>query len=641
MIPRAARRAIAAAIVWGLLPLLAGQAAVAQALPSDALDALRTGQRLASEALLTYPQHFPDQPLWLAALDAGRTAAAAAPEHPAPQRFLATAYGQVGWYARAWTHWQAYLEFGGALDAQASQHLLEAANWLGIRAFDEGWEQAEAYLRTVVQLDPDNLGAHERLARLALARGAPDEARPHLERLDETLVADLVELRERAELQSRHGAAAAEAFLAGRSALAAGDAMTAFERFGDAAAADDAFVAAWRARASTGLRLGRPADAVAAWEQVLRLAPGDAEAAAGLARARDQLAFGVEAQRAFDRGLAAYRAGDVAGARVQFLAAVSQNPGYVDALAWLGRIAAEAGDLTSAAARYRSALALAPARADLTQALAQLEARQAAAVAAAEAATAPTAPAPAPAPTPAPPPQPPPEPPAPEPSPQPEPTPEPQPEPGTAPATGPAPTPEPEPAPQPVAPAETVPAEPTPEPAMEPSDAGRTASWIVIVDTAIEHRAASVGGTGAFTFLGTHQLDRDLDAFDGGTLHVRLDVRSKPSDDPVHYQLCLVQEDIAVLPACTPSGALAFGTPGNVTLALPLNALSRAGAVDWSDGVAQLMLVLRQPDGTPIDDRLLPGQTSRTLVDPSRYYPMEVRVTAVLVAPGGAPPVWR
>jgi hypothetical protein len=77
------RRSPLLALALGLL-LLAGSLAVAQELPPDAAEALRAGQRLAAEALITYPQHFPDQPLWSQALEAGRSAAAAAPDHPAP-----------------------------------------------------------------------------------------------------------------------------------------------------------------------------------------------------------------------------------------------------------------------------------------------------------------------------------------------------------------------------------------------------------------------------------------------------------------------------------------------------------------------------------------------------------------------------
>jgi len=612
----------------GLL-LLAGPWASAQDLPPDAAEALRAGQRLAAEALITYPQHFPDQRLWTEALEAGRTAAAAAPDHPAPHRFLAQAYTHVSWYARAWASWQRYLELGGALDATASRQLLETAFWLGIQAFDAGWtEPARTYLETVVQLDPDNLGARERLARLAIDRGAPDEALFHLGWLDETMVADLAEMRERADLQARHGTVAADLFLAGRAAQSAGELLTAFDRYAEATAANGNFVEALRARATTATALGRPAEAAAAWERVLELVPGDAAAAAGLARARDQLAFGVEAQRAFDRGVAAYGAGDVAGARVQFQTAVAQNQGYVDAIAWLGRIAAETGDLTTAASRYRSALALAPNRGDLAQALTQVEARIAAAQAAAVPPPAPAGPAPVPVPEP---------PPAPEPTPAPAPAPAPTPEPPAPEPPAPV-APEPAPEPEPPTP-EPAPPPPAPEPAA-PATTAVVAPWVVVVDATVEHQATSAGGSGAFTFLATPHLARDLGAFAGGTLHVRLQVRSKPSADPVRYQLCLAPEDIGVTPACTGAEQLEFGATGSSTVTLPLGALSGAAGIDWAGGVSQVMLVLRQPDGTPLHDAALPGRAERSAVDAARYFPMEVRVSAVLVAPGGAFPGW-
>lgn len=614
------RRSPLLALALGLL-LLAGSLAVAQELPPDAAEALRAGQRLAAEALITYPQHFPDQPLWSQALEAGRSAAAAAPDHPAPQRFLAQAYGHVSWYARAWTSWQRFLELGGTLDATASRQLLEVAFWLGIQAFEAGWDEpARTYLETVVDLDPDNLGAHERLARLALDRGDPVAARTHLARLDETMVADLAEMRERADLQARHGPAAADLFLAGRAAQDVGDQLTAYDRYADATSASDGFVEAWRGRAVAAAALERPGDAATAWQRVLQLAPGDAAATTALARARDQLAFGPDAQRAYERGVTAYGAGDVAGARVQFQTAVSQNPDYVDALAWLGRIAAETGDLTTAASRYRSARALAPGRADLAQALAQVEARQAAAVAAAQAAAEaarPPAPAPEPEPAPVPEPQPTPEPPTPEPGPP-------------APvAPEPEPTPEPRPVPVPLPPPEPEPTPPPPEPAPAASP------WVTVLDTALEHRAATDGGSGAVSFLNASHLARDLSAYADGTLHVRLEVRSKPSDAPVRYQVCLVPPDIATAPVCTAPDRLAFTSVGTLTLEQTVNGMSGAAALDLSGGVTQLMLVLTSPDGTPLADRPASGQ------DAVAAYPMAVRIAAVLVAPGGSFPGWR
>ena len=150
---------------------------------------------------------------------------------------------------------------------------------------------------------------------------------------------------------------------------------------------------------------------------------------------------------------------------------------------------------------------------------------------------------------------------------------------------------------------------------------------------------------GVTFFQGPHalpvsRLASDLRGFDGGSLHLRLRVQAKPTDAPVHYQVCLVPEDIHVSPACTAAGRLVVTGPGTVSLDVPLASLSGIEALDWRRGVQQLMLVLRQPDGTPIDDRALPGQTARALVDAERYYPMTVHLSAALVPPGAAFPGW-
>ena len=159
------------------------------------------------------------------------------------------------------------------------------------------------------------------------------------------------------------------------------------------------------------------------------------------------------------------------------------------------------------------------------------------------------------------------------------------------------------------------------------------------VDHTMEHTASSSGGTGAITFLDTRHLQTDLDGFANGTLHIRLEVRTKPSAEPVDYRLCLVQEDIAVAPACTPAGGLQVTEVGTVTLSQPLTSLA-GGTLAWQRGVHQVMLVLRRPDGTAIDDRLLPGATTRTPIETADYYPMQVRVTGILVASGGGFPGW-
>jgi tetratricopeptide (TPR) repeat protein len=676
----------------------------AQELPDAAAEALRRGQGLAAQAQLAYPQHFPDQPLWAAALQAGREAAAAAPDHAAPQRFLAQVYSRTNWHIRAWEAWQRFRELGGVLDAAGARQLLDTALALGVGAYDQGrGASARVYLETVVELDPDDLGSHERLARLAVERSEPLAALPHLLALGENLPADLLPVLDTARREDRFGSVAVAAFDAARSAAAARDWPTAWEQYRAASDANPTFIDAWRGAADAALALGRPADAIAALERVLILEPGDPGAAGAMAVARDQVTFGVEAQRAFQRGLDAYRAGAVATARGAFQAALAQNPRYVDAIAWLGRIAAETGDLATAVERYRSASALAPGRADVRLALAQVETRlaqaeaaaaesaaqaeaaaaeaaaqaeaaraqaaaqaaeaaraeaaaqaaaaqadelgeeeaaaeaaaqaeaeaaaqaaalaeeaagaeaaaraeEAAAQAAAQAEAAAQAQAAAQAAA------------------QAEAAAEAQ---AAAEAAAQAEAAEAEEAAQAAAAAAAAAAPAAGGPATPPPAVGQ----VLLADAVVEHLPSTSGGSSAFTFLAAPGLDRDLSGFLGGSVHQRLEVRSKPTDEPILYQLCLVPEDISVRPACSDANALRVNGVGRFVADQPVATLSGVGELDWRRGLTQVMLVIRHPDGTPIDDRFL-GQADHVPVDPDDYYPMTVRFSAVLVAPG-------
>ena len=75
------------------LVLMSG-AVLAQALPTNAQEALTRGQALMAEALSTYDVQYPDRPLWRQAFNEGRTAIELAPGHPEPLRFMAQAYSR-------------------------------------------------------------------------------------------------------------------------------------------------------------------------------------------------------------------------------------------------------------------------------------------------------------------------------------------------------------------------------------------------------------------------------------------------------------------------------------------------------------------------------------------------------------------
>ncbi|MEX2541099.1 MAG: hypothetical protein WD314_04795, partial [Trueperaceae bacterium] len=161
---------------------------------------------------------------------------------------------------------------------------------------------------------------------------------------------------------------------------------------------------------------------------------------------------------------------------------------------------------------------------------------------------------------------------------------------------------------------------------------------LLLVDSVLTHQSADAGGNGAFSFVPNSDLKRDLaDPVDyaGGTLYQRLDVRSKPSDEVVHYQLCLVPNDaISVQPACAASNLLSFSGEGVFEANVDLSEMSGYQSIDWENGVESLILVVKNDSGLPVDNRYALGDGA-VPPDPALYYPMEVRFTAVLVPAGG------
>jgi len=125
-----------------------------------------------------------------------------------------------------------------------------------------------------------------------------------------------------------------------------------------------------------------------------------------------------------------------------------------------------------------------------------------------------------------------------------------------------------------------------------------------------------------------------------GTLYQRIQITSKPSGDPVRYQVCLVHNDsLSIGPACSTSDTLVFEEPGTFEVSQPLSSLTNYNEIDWSRGLQQIMLILQDEEGNTLDDRVA-FQTSNNSVDIGRYYPMKVRYQAILVPFGGSFPGW-
>ena len=127
-------------------------------------------------------------------------------------------------------------------------------------------------------------------------------------------------------------------------------------------APDDAEAHIWAGRIL--VETERPAQAIPYWRRALELDPDDARAAYFLALAQDQATWGSAAVTAFRAGVSRYEENRLSEAAERFARASTLNADYVDAWAWLGRVAFEQGQYADAATYYGSAARLAPADAN-------------------------------------------------------------------------------------------------------------------------------------------------------------------------------------------------------------------------------------------------------------------------------------
>ncbi len=99
---------------------------------------------------------------------------------------------------------------------------------------------------------------------------------------------------------------------------------------------------------------------MAFWERAIRLGGRTAENVYFLKVSREAVKVGLEAARAFYRGIAAYERGDLEAAASAFGQAVAKNPDYAKAWKWLGRAYYELGRFIEAAGAYKWALDMDP-----------------------------------------------------------------------------------------------------------------------------------------------------------------------------------------------------------------------------------------------------------------------------------------
>lgn len=109
-----------------------------------------------------------------------------------------------------------------------------------------------------------------------------------------------------------------------------------------------------------------------------------------------------------------------------------------------------------------------------------------------------------------------------------------------------------------------------------------------------------------------------------GTAVVRLEVFTKPSTAATRFQICFEGSSSY---ACT-NQAPAYTTTGVYTWTTPFTSFYQYASVNWSQGVRDVALILKDTtNGKPADENV--GAT-----ESARYLPTNLRVTVTLVSPG-------
>ena len=126
-----------------------------------------------------------------------------------------------------------------------------------------------------------------------------------------------------------------------------------------------------------------------------------------------------------------------------------------------------------------------------------------------------------------------------------------------------------------------------------------------------------------------------------GTAYQRVQVFTKPSSKTVQYQWCVFQDGIlANKQVCTTASKLQFSSTGTYYANQSMTSLFQYSFIEWNRGLLVQEVIVKDSRGWPVDDRY--GFSGKWIGSPNfnLYYPMKVRYTLIIVAPGGGQPVW-
>ena len=620
----------------------------AQPLPPSAQEALRRGNKTVVEALLKHPRPFIDQPLWREAINYGLAAKDAAPTQPEPYSYLAKVYGYVKFYGAAWDAFSSFRALGGIPDERQQEQIVELGRTLGYEFFarDEFERALEVYL-VAYTYAPDDEELNLQIARSYLGNNRADLASAYLRKLSARQLEDYSRYLETANNQLVYGRDASHAYERGIKQYYLGNSSEALASFAEATRLDPSFQKAqvWAGRVS--LELSQPELALPYWQQALALQPNNATLQYFLTLTENQLRWSTEAYTAFAQGMSFYNQGNSDEARTSLERAVSANPSFSDAWAWLGRVAYESADYQRSYEAFGKAKALS--KNETYQYFYEASAQQLGidTVVIGQVATLEQ----------------------------------------VAPThvvkrlesaidnltttdesmtkhqeTRALETPIPEVALAGVVSVDIPVAEvtltetfselPNPfqgniqnDPVRSEAEATHTllvhssysAEPLVLLNTTYTYERPDVEDSGAVSFfVASEEAQRSWQTptnYAEGVIYQRLEVSGKPSNEIVTYQLCLVpNDDISVKPTCSHAEELEFKDIGVYESQQPLNEFYQYDNIDWRKGISNLMVILRDENGNPIDTAFA-RDSGRNL---DLYYPMNVRYSVVLVPPGGS-----
>lgn len=249
----------------------------AQPLSDAAAERLHEAERTAQQALSTYASQYPDRPLWQETFGLVREAISLAPSSPEPYRFQAIAHTMANWFGPAWDMWQAYLQRGFPLDAEATTWFVEAGQRSAYSLYEQGNREAalDVYLAVIDEV-PFDLESVAWAGRILMELGRPEQAIPYWTTVAERNPDDTraAYFRDLARDQARWGVDAANAFREGVSFYESGNMGEARERFARATVRNDAYAEAWAWLGRVEFELGNYADARRYYGRASDIEPG-------------------------------------------------------------------------------------------------------------------------------------------------------------------------------------------------------------------------------------------------------------------------------------------------------------------------------------------------------------------------------